>query len=63
MFHDRSKHIEMTYHYVWDMVKKKILSIQYILMVEDTLEILTKPFYLTKCLYFRDNLGVDEREC
>jgi hypothetical protein len=27
MFHDRSKHIEMRYHYVRDMVQKNILSI------------------------------------
>jgi hypothetical protein len=30
VFHDRSKHIEMRYHYVRDMVKKNILSIQYV---------------------------------
>jgi hypothetical protein len=30
LFHDRSKHIEMRYHYVWDMVQKNILSIQYV---------------------------------
>jgi hypothetical protein len=27
VFHDRSKHIEMRYHYVRDMVQKNILSI------------------------------------
>ena len=27
VFHDWSKHIEMRYHYVWDMVQKNILSI------------------------------------
>jgi hypothetical protein len=63
MFHERSKHIEMIYHYVQDMVKKNILSIQYILTMEQTPNFLTKHFSLTKCLYFRDNLGVDEREC
>jgi hypothetical protein len=30
VFHDRSKHIEMRYHYVRDMVQKKILGIQYV---------------------------------
>jgi hypothetical protein len=30
VFHERSKHIEMRYHYVWDMVQKNILSIQYV---------------------------------
>jgi hypothetical protein len=52
MFHDRSKHIEMRYHYVWDMVQKKTLSIQYVSMTEYTAYILTKPFPLTKFVYF-----------
>jgi hypothetical protein len=30
VFHDRSKHIEMRYHYVWGMVQKNILSIHYV---------------------------------
>jgi hypothetical protein len=34
VFHDRSKHIEMRYHYVRDMVQKNILSIQYVPTVE-----------------------------
>jgi hypothetical protein len=52
MFHDRSKHIEMRYHYVQDMVQKNILSIQYVPMIEQTIDILTKPLSLTKFVYF-----------
>jgi hypothetical protein len=69
MFHDRSKHIEMRYHYVRDMVQKNILSIQYVPTTEQTADILTKPLSLTKFLCFRDKLGVAEnaslakREC
>jgi hypothetical protein len=69
VFHDRSKHIEMRYHYVRDMVQKNILSIQYVPTVEQTTDILTKPLSLTKFVYFRDKLGVAEnaslaeREC
>ena len=69
MFHDRSKHIEMRYHYVRDMVQKNILSIQYVSTMEQTAYILTKPPSLTKFVYFRDKLGVAEnaslaeREC
>ena len=59
VFHNRSKHIEMRYHYVRDMVQKNILSIRYVL----TTDILTKPVSLTKFVYFRDKLGVAEREC
>ena len=50
----------MRYHYVWDMVEKNILSIQYVPMTEQTADILTKPLSLTKFVYFRDKLGVAE---
>jgi hypothetical protein len=69
VFHDRSKHIEMRYHYVRDMVQKNILSIQYVPTAKQTADILTKPLSLTKFVYFRDKLGVGEnaslaeREC
>jgi hypothetical protein len=43
MFHDRSKHIEMRYHYVRDIVQKNILSIQYVPMTEQTTDIFTVP--------------------
>jgi hypothetical protein len=64
-----TKHIEMRYHYVRDIVQKNILSIQYVLMAEQNTDILTKPLSLTKYVYFRDKLGVAEnsslaeREC
>jgi hypothetical protein len=69
LFHDKSKHIEMRYHYVRDMVQKNILSVQYVSTAEQTVDILTKLLSLTKFVYFRDKLGVAEnaslaeREC
>jgi hypothetical protein len=69
VFHDRSKHIEMRYHYVRDMVQKNVLSIQCVPIAEQTTYIFTKPLSLTKFVYFRDKLGVVEnaslakREC
>jgi hypothetical protein len=69
VFHDRSKHIGMRYHYVRDIVQKNILSIQYVPTTKQTADILTKPLSLTKFVYFRDKLGVvenvslAEREC
>jgi hypothetical protein len=59
----------MRYHYFQDIVERNILSIQYVLMTEQTTYILTKPLSLTKYVYFRDKLGVAEnaslaeREC
>jgi hypothetical protein len=69
VFHDRSKHIEMRYHYVRDMVQKNVLSIQYVPTAEQTTYIFTKPLSLTKFVYFLDKLGIAEnaslaeREC
>jgi hypothetical protein len=69
VFHDISKHTEMRYHYVQDIVQKNIPSIQYVPMTEHTSDILTKPLSLTKFVYFQDKLGVAEngflveREC
>jgi hypothetical protein len=60
VFHDKSKHIEMRYHYVRDMVQKNVLNIQYVPTVEQTTDIFTKPLSLTKFVYFRDKLGVAE---
>ena len=28
MFHDKSKHIEIKYHYVWDMVQKGVVNLE-----------------------------------
>jgi hypothetical protein len=59
----------MRYHYVRDMVQKNVLSIKYVPMAEQTIDILTKPLSLTKFVYFRDKFGVAEnaslaeREC
>ena len=69
VFHDRSKHIEMRYHYVWDMVQKNVLSNQYVPTTEQTIDIFTKPLPLIKFAYFHDKLGIAEntslaeREC
>jgi hypothetical protein len=58
VFHERSKHIEMRYHYVRDIVQKNILSIHYVPTVEQTTDILTKPMSLKKFVHFQDNLGI-----
>ena len=69
MFHDRSKHIEMRYHFIKDLVQRGALKLQYIRTDEQIANILTKPLTASKFVYFRDNLGMAknaslaEREC
>ena len=60
MFHDRSKHIEIKYHYVRDMVQRRAVSLRYIPIDEQTADVLTKPLSKTKFEYFREKLGLVE---
>ena len=69
MFHDRSKHIDMRYHFIKDPVQKGALKLQYIHTGEQIADILTKPLATSKFVYFHDKLGMaenaslTEREC
>ena len=52
MFHDHSKHMEMRYHYLCDMVQWRAISLRYIPTDEQTTDVLTKPLSKTKFEYF-----------
>ena len=43
VFHDNSKHIEIKYHYIWDMVQREAVKLQYVATYEKTIDVLTKP--------------------
>ena len=68
VFHDKSKHIEMRYHYLRDTVQKGAICLQYV-PTEQIADIFTKPLTAVKFVYFRDKLGMAEnaslaeREC
>ena len=69
MFHDRSKHIEIRYHFIWNYVQRGVVELQYISVDEKVAEILTKSLGKGKFVFFRDKLGVlqntfiSKREC
>ena len=69
MFHDRSKHIKIRYHFIRDLVQRGALKLQYIRKDEQIADIFTKPLTASKFMYFRDKLGMaynsslTEREC
>jgi hypothetical protein len=69
VFHDKSKHIEIKYHYIKDMVQRKTVHVQYLSTHEHIADIFTKPLAKTKFEYFREKLGLMEnaslakREC
>ena len=56
MFHDKSKHIEIKYHYIRVMVQRGVVKLQYV--VTEEAYVLTKPLARVNFEYFRENLGV-----
>jgi hypothetical protein len=68
VFLDRSKHIEIKYHYIRDMVQRKAVHVQYLPTHEQIADIFTKSLAKTKFEY-RERLGLvenaslAEREC
>ena len=58
MFHDKSKHIEIKYHYIRDMVQRGVVKVQYVATEEQIADVLTKPLARLKYEYFRERLGV-----
>jgi hypothetical protein len=62
VFHDRSKHIEIRYHYIRDMVQRGAIKLQYVSMDEQVANVLTKPLSRVKFEHFRDNLGIVRKD-
>lgn len=61
MFHDRSKHIDIRYHFIWDMVQRGAIRLRLIGTDDQVADILTKPLGKVKFLTFREQLGVVEK--
>ena len=58
LFHDKSKHIKIKYHYIRDMVQRGAVKLQSVAMDEQIADVLMKPFARVKFEYFREKLGV-----
>eukprot|EP00253_Pinus_taeda_P023431 PITA_23431 len=61
VFHDLSMHIDIKYHFIWDMVQRGAIRLHHIGTDEQVAEILTKPLGKVKFLTFQERLGVVER--
>jgi hypothetical protein len=68
LFHDKSKHIEIKYHYIRDMVQRKEVHVLYLPTHKKIEDIFIKTLAKTKFEYFHERLGLventslDERE-
>ena len=58
VFHDKSKHIKIKYHYIMDMAQGGAVKLQYVAMDEQIANVLTKPLARVKFEYFWEKLGV-----
>ena len=61
MFHDRSKHIDTSYHFIRDMVQRGAVRLHHIGTDEQVANILTKSLGKVKFLTFREKLGIVDR--
>jgi hypothetical protein len=50
------------YHYIIDMVHKGVVKRQYVATDEQIENVLTKPLSRVKFVYFRDKLGMVQKE-
>ena len=62
VFHDKSKHIEIRYHYIRDMVQRGAVKLQYVGTDEQVVDVLTKPLSRGKFEYSQDKLGVVRKD-
>jgi hypothetical protein len=69
VFHDRSKHIEIMYHFIWECVQRGSVRLDYIHINEKMADIFTKALSRQKFEKFRDQMGLRQnpflakREC
>ena len=57
VFHEKSKHIKIKYHYIRDMVQRGAVKLQYVATEEQIADVLMKPLARVKFKYFREKLG------
>ena len=62
VFHDKSKHIEIWYFYIRDMVQKGVIKLQYVSTDEKVFDVPTKTLSWVNFEYFYDNIGVVRKD-
>jgi hypothetical protein len=62
VFHDKSKHIKIRYHYIRDMVQRGAVRLQYVATDEQVVGVLTKPLSRVRYECLRDKLGVVRKD-
>ena len=58
VYHDRSKHIDIKYHFIRDMVESGSVSVEHVRSGDQLADILTKPLGRIKFLEMRERIGM-----
>jgi hypothetical protein len=58
VFHARTKHIEIDFHFVYERVAQKLLEIRFIHSGDQLADGFTKPIMASKLAQFRSNLNL-----
>lgn len=60
VFHGRSKHIDIRFHFLRDLVKVEVVKLSYCNSQVQVADIMTKPLKLEQFLRLRSMLGMTE---
>lgn len=58
-FHNRTKHIDVRYHFIREKFEEQIFELYYVNTDEQTADILTKPLARDKFVLFRKQMGIN----
>jgi hypothetical protein len=58
VFHSKTKHIPIKYHFLREQVTNQVVQVHYILTIEQIVDIFTKPLAKTPFEYLQLKLGV-----
>jgi hypothetical protein len=58
VFHERSKHIELRYHFIHDCIEKRLIDADYINTKDQLADILTKVFRRVKFQELQSRIGM-----
>jgi len=59
VFHARTKHVEVDYHFIRDRVAKREIQVRFISSKDQLADVLTKPLPPVSFAYFRSKLRVE----
>lgn len=63
VFHNRTKHIDVKYHYIRELVEQEIVKLCYLPTEKMIADIMTKGLHAAKHKFCFENLGLEQKGC